>query len=118
MKKSALIITISVICVPSLVDILCVLFIASCLGTGEKLKYPTGGRAVSRGSDLAGKALLLLLERLSDAVFQGAIDQKTESHDHHQRHDALRDLRDRVFAINQGSFKKRKPRSTVCCPGV
>ena len=60
------------------------------MDTGEKLKYPAGARAGGRGAELAGKALLLLLERLSNAVFQGAIDQKTEGHDHHQCHDTLR----------------------------
>jgi hypothetical protein len=38
---------------------------------------------------LVGESRILVLERLSNAIFQGRIHQQADSHDHQQRHDPL-----------------------------
>lgn len=49
---------------------------------------------------------MVLLERLPDAILQSTVDQKTEGHDHHQRHNALWRLEEQGMRHEPGVFQK------------
>src|SRR5450759_1457749 len=78
------------------------------MDTREKLKYPASGRLCGGGSELGGKRLLALFKCLADAVLQRTVDQKTESHDHHQCHDALWRLEKQGIRHEPGILQKAK----------
>jgi hypothetical protein len=54
----------------------------------DKVLEDPAGRGVLDGLPLlVGESRLMVLERLSDAIFQGRIHQQADRHDHQQRHD-------------------------------
>jgi len=84
------------------------------MDTREKLKYPASGRLCSGGSELGGTFVALF--KCLGCGTPAHVDQKTESHDHHQCHDALWRLEKQGIRHEPGILQKRKPRSTFCCP--
>src|SRR5512139_3291434 len=100
-------------------------FIAACydqqMNTGEELKCPPCGWFYGGGAELVGKRLLMVLESLPNAVFQGTVDQKTQGHDHHQRHNAFWRFEKQgvghepwVFQKTKATFDFLLPRAVVC----
>lgn len=59
------------------------------MDAGEEAEYPAGCRLDRGFTLLRGKGGFVGCERLADAVFQGAVHQKTQGRDHHQGCDAL-----------------------------
>ena len=54
------------------------------------LKHPARRRMLNPFTPLVGKRRRMVVERLTNAVFQGGIHQQTHGHHHQQGHDALR----------------------------
>src|SRR5918992_3325845 len=74
----------------------------------KQLKNPVHGGVLHGLTFLVGKGLLLLFEGLTEAVFQGGIDQQREGHDHHQRQDAFGRLQIQGGGQEQRVLRKRK----------
>jgi len=74
------------------------------MDTREELKYPASSWLCGIGSELSGKCFFVLLQRLSNTILQGSIDQKTYCHNHHQYRDALWRLQKQRIRHKPGVF--------------
>jgi hypothetical protein len=74
----------------------------------KQLKKPAHGGVLHGLAFLVGKRLLLLFEGLTEAVFQGGLEQQREGHDPHQRHDAFGRLQIQGRGQEQRVFEEAK----------
>ena len=74
----------------------------------KQLKNPAHSGVLHGLTFLVGKGLLLLFEGLTEAVFQGGLDQQREGHDPHQRHEAFGRLQIQGRNKEQRVFEEAK----------
>src|SRR5450755_4131644 len=81
----------------------------------KALEDPAHRGSGRRLVDLIGDGLSKRSQLLTQPMFRQAVDQQCEHHDQTQCHNAFRFFHKTEEARNNGSFRKRKPRSTLPC---